>query len=86
MSTPFGVQAAAEEPKAKRAVLYLRVSTEEQADTDYNTEGYSLPAQREACLRVADQLNAWVLEEHVDRGESAGPAARAAQHRLCDSA
>ena len=29
---------------AKRAVIYLRVSTEEQADTDYNAEGYSLPA------------------------------------------
>jgi site-specific DNA recombinase len=61
---------------SKRAVLYLRVSTEEQADTDYNAEGYSLPAQREACLRVADQLNAGVVGEYVDRGESAKSAKR----------
>ena len=36
--------------KAKRAVLYLRVSTPSQVKTDYNPEGISLPAQREACL------------------------------------
>ena len=67
---------------SKRAVLYLRVSTEEQADTDYNAEGYSLPAQREACLRVADQLNAWVVEEYVDRGESAKSAKRPELQRM----
>lgn len=61
---------------SKRAVLYLRVSTEEQADTDYNSEGYSLPAQREACLRVSEQLGAMVVEEYVDRGESAKSAKR----------
>lgn len=67
---------------SKRAVLYLRVSTEEQADTDYNAEGYSLPAQREACLRVADQLNAWVVAEYVDRGESAKSAKRPELQRM----
>ena len=30
-----------------RAVAYLRVSTKEQAE-----EGYSIAAQREACLRL----------------------------------
>ena len=37
----------------KRAVLYLRVSTAAQADKDRDPEGYSIPAQREACLRKA---------------------------------
>jgi DNA invertase Pin-like site-specific DNA recombinase len=33
------------------AVIYLRVSTKEQAAKDETGEGYSIPAQREACLR-----------------------------------
>ena len=37
----------------KLAVSYLRVSTSAQADTDYNDEGFSLPAQREANQRAA---------------------------------
>jgi site-specific DNA recombinase len=32
------------------AVIYLRVSTKEQATKDQSGEGYSIPAQREACL------------------------------------
>lgn len=71
MSAPIQAQAPTATAPQKRAVIYLRVSTEEQADTDYNAEGYSLPAQREACQRLADQLKAEVVEEYVDRGESA---------------
>jgi site-specific DNA recombinase len=82
MSAPFQQQAATEAPKPKRAVLYLRVSTEEQADTDYNAEGYSLPAQREACLRLAEQLGATVVAEYVDRGESAKSAKRPELQRM----
>ena len=67
---------ASSDSGAKRAIIYLRVSTEEQADTDYNAEGYSLPAQREACHRLADQLGATVVDEYVDRGESAKSAKR----------
>jgi site-specific DNA recombinase len=54
-----------------RAVIYLRVSTKEQAE-----EGYSIPAQAEACRRfVADQ--GWDLaDEYVERGESARTADR----------
>lgn len=55
----------------KRAVLYLRVSTSAQADKDTDPEGYSLLAQREACHRKAEALGATVIEEYVDRGESA---------------
>src|SRR5437762_3048641 len=35
------------------AVLYLRVSTPSQVKTDYDPEGISIPAQREACMRKA---------------------------------
>ncbi len=54
-----------------RAVIYLRVSTKEQAK-----EGYSVPAQAEACRRfIADR--GWELaDEYVDRGESARTADR----------
>src|SRR5579875_3350361 len=82
MSAPFERQVATDAPKPKRAVLYLRVSTEEQADTDYNTEGYSLPAQREACVRLSDQLGATVVGEYVDRGESAKSAKRPELQRM----
>lgn len=37
-------------PSAGRAVLYLRVSTTRQARSGGEAEGYSIPAQREACL------------------------------------
>ena len=38
------------------AVIYLRVSTKEQAGKGDADEGYSIPAQREACLRyMADR-------------------------------
>ena len=40
----------------KRAMVYLRVSTPSQVNTDYDPEGISLPAQRKACYRKADQL------------------------------
>jgi site-specific DNA recombinase len=59
-----------------RAVLYLRVSTAEQAATDYDEDGYSLHAQRDACRRAAERLNAEVVEEYVDRGKSARSADR----------
>jgi hypothetical protein len=39
------------------AVIYLRVSTKEQAAKDESAEGYSIPAQREECLRhIAERL------------------------------
>ena len=39
-------------------------------------EGFSIPAQRVACLRKAESLGAVVEEEFVDRGESAKTANR----------
>jgi len=68
------------EPRLQ-AVIYLRVSTKEQAERG-GGEGYSIPAQREACLRQASLLNADVVDEFVDAGESAKTAARPQLQRL----
>lgn len=64
------------------AVSYLRVSTSQQAERDGDPEGYSLPAQREANLRKAHSLGARVVEEFVDRGESARSADRPDLQRM----
>ncbi len=54
----------------KRAVIYLRVSSAGQMNTDVDRDGFSLPAQRAACARKAGTLGAVVIEEFVERGES----------------
>ena len=76
--TPAGGQGtgAGEPTPQRRAVIYVRVSTKEQAERDGDPEGYSIPAQREACMRRAAALDAVVVGEYVDRGESARSAAR----------
>ena len=72
-----------EEPDAPgRAVIYIRVSSSQQADKDYDPEGFSIPAQREACVRKAENLGLQVVEEFVDRGESAKTANRAGLQAL----
>lgn len=58
------------------AVSYLRVSTKEQAERGGRNEGFSIPAQRDANLRKARDLNAIVVEEFIDAGESARKADR----------
>lgn len=54
-----------------RCVIYLRVSTAQQAEQGFGEEGFSIPAQREACIRhIRDQ--GWdLVDEYSDRGESA---------------
>ncbi len=66
----------------KRAVLYLRVSTSKQADKDNDPDGYSLPAQEDACRRKAEALGAEVVAVFVDRGESAKTADRREFQRM----
>jgi site-specific DNA recombinase len=68
--------------RAATAVIYLRVSTAAQADKDYDEEGFSIPAQREACYRKAEALGATVVDEYLDRGESAKTADRPALKRM----
>jgi site-specific DNA recombinase len=69
-----------------RAVVYLRVSTASQVHTDRDAEGFSIPAQREACYRKAETLGATVSDEYTDAGESARksdrPALQAMLNRL----
>lgn len=57
--------------RAKRAWLYLRVSTPGQVHTDYNPEGISIPAQREAGVRKAAELGAAVADEFIEPGRTA---------------
>ena len=66
----------------KVAVIYLRVSTKEQAERNGDPEGYSIPAQRDACHRRATVLDATVVREFVDRGESAKTADRPALKQM----
>jgi site-specific DNA recombinase len=58
------------------AVIYLRVSTKEQAAKDESGEGYSIPAQREACLRHIAERGWSLAGEFTDAGESARTADR----------
>lgn len=59
-----------------RAVIYLRVSTAGQVNTNRDGEGFSIPAQREACLRKIEELGASFVYEYIDAGESARSADR----------
>jgi Resolvase, N terminal domain len=65
-----------------KAVLYLRASTKEQAERGGEAEGFSIPAQREAGYRKADQLNADVEAVFIDAGESARSADRPELQRM----
>src|SRR3972149_303600 len=55
-----------------RALIYLRVSTDEQAD-----KGLSLPAQKDACLKYAE-LKQWQVDLEKDIYTDAGESARSA--------
>ena len=61
-----------------RCVIYLRVSTHEQAEKGEGEEGFSIPAQREACTRHVRDAGWLLADEYVDRGESARSADRPA--------
>jgi site-specific DNA recombinase len=58
------------------AVIYLRVSTKDQAQRGGESEGFSIPAQREACEKRAQALGADIVMEFIDAGESARSAHR----------
>ena len=60
----------------KRAVAYLRVSSVRQVEKDLTEEGYSIPAQRDACVARV-RAEGWTLvDEYPERGESARSADR----------
>ncbi len=56
------------------ALIYLRVSTKEQAEKGESGEGYSIPAQ--TCLRYLGERGWDVADECIDAGESARSADR----------
>jgi site-specific DNA recombinase len=72
------VQAASKKPLSyqdvdgnpRRAVIYLRVSTPSQVNTDYDPEGISIPAQRSACEHKAEQMGVDIVDEYVEPGKS----------------
>ena len=70
----------------KTAVIYLRVSTREQARRGGEKEGYSIPAQREACLKhLREDLHITTLpKEFVDAGASAKSADRDGLQAMLD--
>ncbi|MBI5304002.1 MAG: recombinase family protein [Chloroflexi bacterium] len=54
----------------KRAVLYARVSTDDQAD-----KGYSLPSQIELCRKYAERLGFTIVAEFLEDHSGATPIA-----------
>ena len=66
------------------AISYLRVSTKDQATRNGLEEGLSIPAQREAAQRKADQLGAVIVKEFIEPGESAKTARRRALQEMLD--
>jgi site-specific DNA recombinase len=67
------------------AVVYVRVSPGKgQAAKVDEPNGYSLPAQLEACKRKAASLKAAVIEEFVERSESAKTSDRPELQRLME--
>ena len=60
----------AESLTPKRAVTYLRVSTSEQANKGGQSEGFPIPAQRDANKKKAQSLSAVVAKEFAERGVS----------------
>jgi site-specific DNA recombinase len=59
------------DPPGRRAVIYLRVSSTRQIGRDYDPEGISIPAQRTACHRKAEQLGLTIVGEYVEPGRPA---------------
>lgn len=82
-----GPSQKADEPLAEGlvpAVSYLRVSTKDQATRNGLEEGLSIPAQREAAARKAEQLGAVIVKEFIEPGESAKTARRRALQEMLD--
>jgi site-specific DNA recombinase len=59
------------EQATRRAFVYLRVSSEGQARTDYSEDGLSIDAQREGAEEKSALLEAEVVREFSDPGRSA---------------
>jgi DNA invertase Pin-like site-specific DNA recombinase len=76
------VEKSTVETELKTAVIYLRVSTREQATRDGHAEGFSIPAQREALHKKAESMGIEIVAEFTDAGESAKSADRPHLQRM----
>ena len=79
-----GLTAGPEAKPLKRAAIYIRVSTSKQANKDVGPDGLSLPAQRQQCYAEAERRGAQVVEEYIERGETATNANRPELQRLVE--
>lgn len=72
-------------PSAVRyAVIYLRVSTTEQAHKGGLSEGFSIPAQRDMSTRAAHRMGAFVVKEFIDSGRSGTSVNRPGLQRMLE--
>ncbi|WP_075204375.1 recombinase family protein [Haematomicrobium sanguinis] len=63
---------------------YQRLSTREHASTGGRDDGISIPTQRRANARKAEEFGARIVAEFVDTGESARSADRPDLKRMLD--
>jgi site-specific DNA recombinase len=59
------------EAAKKRSILYLRVSSRGQVETDYDDDGLSIAGQRARCAEEAAKYEAEVVDEYIERAETA---------------
>ena len=79
----MAVNREADSSEGAPAVVYVRVSPGKgQAAKADEPDGYSLPAQLGACKRKASSLRAAVIEEFIERSESAKTADRPELQRM----
>src|ERR1700678_2409485 len=68
---PQSQQSSPETEPAITAAIYARVSSFGQLGRDGDEDGYSLPAQVEACKREAITRGAEIAKVYMERAESA---------------
>ena len=83
-TTPSPVTTASGSEGKVSAISYLRVSTKDQATRNGLEVGLSIPAQREAAQRKAEQLGAVIIKEFIEPSESAKTARRRALQEMRD--
>jgi site-specific DNA recombinase len=71
MSEPQDDSANGDNAGIAIAAIYARVSSTGQLGRDGDADGYSIPAQVQACERKAGDLDAAVAKAYIERAESA---------------
>ncbi len=79
---PTGIAADQAPARTARAVLYLRVSGRGQLETDYDDDGLSIAGQRARCEQKAIEHRAEIVDEYIERAESAKTNDRPALQRM----